>query len=203
MTTRPTSLHCTQYLIKNKWFLYTSIVFMLIRRICMLSILAEKTYLVLARMICSTLSVLPFIHIVQYPMIVYSYILRLWIDASYWGPCKSECIALQDNCGPFEGIDCNDYEENDFFCHRAVSSVHFPFFHHLIGSIPDFLLRKRLSRPLCLHSIRICKHPSLNCLLFLYVLSSDHTCTSYHIPLYVNYARGTSYSLLHPFSSLS
>lgn len=70
MMTRLTGRNYTQYLIKNKWFPYNSIVFMLIRRICMLSILAEKTYLVLARMIFSTLSAPPFIRIVQCPMIV-------------------------------------------------------------------------------------------------------------------------------------
>ncbi|KAK8794490.1 hypothetical protein WA171_003612 [Blastocystis sp. BT1] len=45
--------------------------------------------------------------------------------ASYWRACRSECLSIQKNCGPIPNLNCDDYEENDFFCYRILGSSQF------------------------------------------------------------------------------
>ena len=45
------------------------------------------------------------------------------LDASYWRACRSECLSIQKNCGPIPNLNCDEYEENDFFCYRVLGNV--------------------------------------------------------------------------------
>lgn len=46
-----------------------------------------------------------------------------WEDVSYWPPCRNECLYAKRACGSTIQLDCDQYEENELLCYRAVSVV--------------------------------------------------------------------------------
>lgn len=75
------------------------------------------------------------------------------IDSSFWKACRSECLSIQRNCGPIPNLNCDDYEENDYFCYRVVKNV---FIFILIEISPNFnfpSLRVIILLSLCMVSL--------------------------------------------------
>ena len=107
---------------KNRWSQYYSSYF-LIYRTCITIIHSRYRFLPLAPKSYSTLFAQMLTHIVLYHMPVWIGGVNSSIDASYWRACRSECLSIQKNCGPIPNLNCDDYEENDFFCYRILGSV--------------------------------------------------------------------------------
>ena len=107
---------------KNRWLLYYSSHF-LIYRTGITIIHNRYRFLLHAPKSYSTSFAQMLIRIVLYHMPVWIGRVNSPIDASYWRACRSECLSIQKNCGPIPNLNCDDYEENDFFCYRIVGSV--------------------------------------------------------------------------------